>query len=173
MPLLLLIPLLVLGVVALWALLLPLALVQRYRFGRMRRRAQPWVVGANAWLLLASVPLFALSAWVASAWIDAALAHAAGGLALGVVVGIVGLWTTRYERTHEGLFYTPNAWLVLLLALVVALRIALGLWQMVSRWGEASPLPEALGGHAGLFAAGGLLLGYALAYAWGLKRRLG
>lgn len=173
MPLLLLIPLLALALLALWALLLPLALVQRYRLGRMRRRALPWLVRANAWLLLASTLLFALSAWIASAWIDAALAHAAGGLALGVAVGIAGLWTTRYERTPAGLYYTPNAWLVLLLALVVALRIVLGLWQLVSRWAEASALPGLLAGHAGLFAAGGLLLGYALAYAWGLERRLG
>ena len=36
---LLLIPLLVLVMVLLWALLLPVALIQRYRYGKSRRRA--------------------------------------------------------------------------------------------------------------------------------------
>ena len=54
MPLLL-IPLLVMGAVALWALLLPFALIQRYRHGKARRRIQGWVVHVNAWLLLLSV----------------------------------------------------------------------------------------------------------------------
>jgi hypothetical protein len=48
MPLLLLIPLLVLGLLALWLVLLPLSLLARYRSGRARRRARGWVVRGNA-----------------------------------------------------------------------------------------------------------------------------
>ena len=55
MPLLFLLPLLILAVVVLWALLLPLSLIQRYRFGRKRRRVVGWVTSANAWLVLVSV----------------------------------------------------------------------------------------------------------------------
>ena len=47
MPLLL-IPFLLIGGVLLFALLLPFSLIQRYRMGRARRRAIPWVVGLNA-----------------------------------------------------------------------------------------------------------------------------
>src|SRR5690606_17232760 len=53
MPVLLL-PALLLVMVLVWALLLPVALWQRYRRGRARRRATPWLVRANAWALLAS-----------------------------------------------------------------------------------------------------------------------
>ena len=173
MPLLL-IPLLVVGVIALWALLLPLSILQRYRFGRLRRRAQPLATRVNAWLLLASAPLFLAGAWSSGHWIAGALPHAAGGLAAGVAVGIVGLWCTRFEPGPKGLFYTPPALLVLVLSLLVAARIVLGLWQLLRRWeAVATAPPGSLGDHASLFTVGGLLLGYALAYAWGLKRRLG
>lgn len=172
MPLLLLIPLLVIGVVALWAILLPVSLVQRYRMGKRSRRAVGWVVKANAWLLLPSALLFLFSAWVSSHWVPGAGLHALSGLGLGVVLGIVGLWTSRFEWREGRLHYTPNAWLVLLLALVVMARIGAGLWLLASRWGGRD-LAMLGADHAGLFAAGGLLIGYALAYAWGLKRRLG
>lgn len=173
MPLLL-VPLLLIGFVLLWALLLPLGLWQRYRRGRARRRAQPWAVRVNAWLLLGSTALFALTAWLAGHWIDAALRHAAIGLAAGIAIGIAGLWLTRFEWIpgEPRLVYTPNRWLVLGLTGLVALRIGYGLlhgWQ----WWRGS------GGHAAwlaqqgsLLAVGGLLLGHYLAYAWGLRRRL-
>lgn len=173
MPLLL-IPLLVLGVFALWALLLPLSIVQRYRHGRLKRRARALPVRINAWMLLAAVPPFVGGAWLAGHWIDAAVLHALGGLVAGLALGIAGLWLTRFESTPVGLHYTPPAVLVLALSVVVAVRIVLGLWQLLRRWeAVATAPPGTLGEHASLFAIGGLLLGYALAYAWGLKRRLG
>ena len=47
MPLLL-VPLLILLLLLAWLLLLPLSLWQRYRFGKMRRRALPWLVKQNS-----------------------------------------------------------------------------------------------------------------------------
>lgn len=173
MPLLL-IPLLILGVVALWAVLLPLSILQRYRYGRMRRRAQPLAVRVNAWLMLLSAPMFVASAWLSGHWVEGAVLHALAGLGAGVVVGIAGLWLTRFEPTPKGLYYTPPAALVLVLTLVVAARVVVGLWQLLRRWHAVDAVPPgALADHASLFAVGGLLLGYYLAYAWGLKRRLG
>ena len=55
MPLLLLLPLLILAIVALWALLLPISLIQRYRFGRKRRRVQGWVVSGKGLTALRAV----------------------------------------------------------------------------------------------------------------------
>ena len=43
---------------ALWALLLPLSLWQRYRYGRARRMARSWLLALNAWSLLVSVAIF-------------------------------------------------------------------------------------------------------------------
>lgn len=190
MPLLLL-PALLLAAVLAWALLLPVALLQRYRRGRARRRMRPCVVRANAWALLVSTVLFAGVAWLSGAWIDAALRHAAAGLAAGVVLGIVGLWLTRFEReAADGciragwtlppglavphglrLYCTANRWLVLGLTLLVAARVALGLWHLVHAWRTGTD-GAWLAGQGGLLAVGGVLLGHYLAYYWGLRRRL-
>lgn len=173
MPLLL--PLLLIGFVLVWALLLPLALFQRYRRGRARKRARGWAVRFNAWLMLVSVLVFAGMAWLAGHWIEAALSYAVGGLALGVVIGIIGLWLTRFEfaESHRGLLvYTPNRWLVLGLTVLVALRIGYGLlhgWQWMRGEGDAVVW---LAQQGSLLAVGGVLLGHYLAYAWGLRRRL-
>lgn len=174
MPLLLL-PLLLIGFVLVWALLLPLGLWQRYRRGRARKRAQAWAVRFNAWLMLVSAAVFALTAWLVGYWIDAALSYALIGLAVGVVIGIVGLWLTRFEfaQSHRGLLvYTPNHWLVLVLTGLVALRIGYGLlhgWQWMRGEGDAAIW---LAQQGSLLAVGGVLLGHYLAYAWGLRQRL-
>lgn len=172
MPLLL-IPLLIVGVVALWAVLLPIALLQRYRRGKARRRAQGWVIKGNAVLLAISALLFVLGAWIGARWIDGALQYACIGLGVGVVIGVAGLWLSRFESTGNGLYYTPNRWLVLSLTTLVAARIALSVWQMWQRWQSSSATGwELLGDHASLFAVGGILLGYYLAYTWGLRSRI-
>jgi hypothetical protein len=170
MPLLLLIPLLVAGVFALWVLLLPNAVIQRYRFGKARRRVQPWVVGANAWLLAVSALAFIAGAWVLANWVDGALFDAVVGLALGGVVGLVGLALDRFERTSQGMFRTPNRWLVLGLSALLAGRIAMGLWLA---WSDA-PAAGVSGWatRGGLIGVGGVLLGFAVATAWGLRFRV-
>lgn len=173
MPLLL-IPLLLVVVVLLAVLLYPLGLVQRYRAGKARRRAWPWLAGANAWLLALSALLFLSGAWVSGHWIAHALRFAACGVLLGVVIGIVGIWTTRFEHAPEGAWYTPNRWLVLALTGLLAARIALGIWQAF--WpapaGAQSPLMALFADHASLFGMAGVVLGYYLSYAWALRHRL-
>jgi len=173
MPLLLLIPLLFLAVSVLWALLLPFSLWQRYRLGRARRGVQGWVVRANAWLLAASALMFLVAAWIGAYWMPHALRDAAVGLGAGVIVGIASLWLTRFERVDGRLFYTPNRWLILALTGLVAARIAFGLWSAwQARDVHASP-PFVLWLQAGgILAVGGVLLGYYLAYTWGLRARI-
>ena len=173
MPLLLLVVLGVLALVAIWLLLLPVSLWARYASGRARRRAQHWVIRGNAWLLAFSVPLFLLSAWLASRWMHAALRDAVLGLLLGALVGIASLWLTRFERDAKGLIYTPNRWLVLALTTLVALRVAAGFWMAWrhATGGAVDALADAIDAGAWTGVAG-LFLGYALAYAWGLRARL-
>ena len=170
MPLLLLLPLLVVCIVALVIALLPLSLWQRYRRGHSRRRAVGWAVGVNAWGAVVAMVLFAVSAAVSSVWVDGAFAHAAMGVAAGIGVGVAGLWLTHFE--HDGLkvHYTPNRVLVLLLTVLVAGRIALGFWQVAH---VGAPRGDVWWQqHASLFAFGGLLLGYATTYAWGVRWRV-
>ena len=173
MPLLLLLPLALLALFAVWLVLLPVSLWARYASGRARRRAQGWVVRGNSWLLAMSLPLFLLSAWAATYWMDDALRDACWGLLIGIGVGFAGVWLTRFERDEKGWVYTPNRWLVLALTTIVAARVFAGLWMAFrhvsgdvsgafARWLDAG----AWTGIAGLF------LGYALAYTWGLRARL-
>lgn len=170
MPLLLLL-LLVIALVLLWLLLWPFALWRRYRTGRARRRAVAWVAGLNAWSLLASACVFLFGAAVTGYWVDEALRYAGIGLGLGLLLGLFGLALTRFEATPQGLYYTPNRWLVLALTLVVAARIAYGLYRMEQAW-VGGTHETWLAQQGSLFAVGGLLLGHYLAYAWGVRRRL-
>lgn len=48
----------------------------------------------------------------------------AGGLVLGVIMGVIGLRLTRYESTPEGLFYVPSAHIGVLLSTLLVCRIA-------------------------------------------------
>lgn len=168
MPLLLLLPLLALVMIGLFALMWPLMLWARYRTGKARRRAQGWLVRLNAWLLAAAVPLLLLGAWFSSHWFAAAPRQTLVGLLLGVVLGLIGLWLTRFERDASGFHYTPNRWLVLLLTLLIAARIVAG---VVMAWQDSRSSLSLLDA-GGLLATGGVLLGYGLAYAWGLRARL-
>ncbi|MCC8361630.1 DUF1453 domain-containing protein [Lysobacter sp. A6] len=172
MPLLLL-PFALLALVATWLVLLPVSLWARYASGRARRRAQGWVVRGNAFLLAMSLPIFLLSAWAAAHWMDDALRDACVGLLVGVVVGVVGVWLTRFERDAKGLVYTPNRWLVLGLTSIVALRVIAGLWMT---WRHVSGDVSGTFAHwldAGAWTGiAGVLLGYALAFTWGVRARL-
>lgn len=172
MPLLI-VPLVVLVLLALWLLLLPLSLWQRYRMGKARRRAWPWLVKFNSWALLVSVALFALSMAITNVWWPGALAYAAAGMGIGLPVGLLGLWLSRFEQTPQGMYYTPNPWISLALTLLVAGRIAMGFVEVWRYWqGRETLAIIPVLDHASLFAVAGLLLGYYLAYTWGLRSRL-
>jgi hypothetical protein len=173
MPLLLLFPLLMVAVFVLWALLLPFSLWQRYRHGRARRRVQPWIVRANAWLLAASVPVFLAGAWLTTHWMPHALRDALSGSCVGVLVGIAGLRLARFERADDEWFHTPNRWLVLAMTTLVAARLAFGLWTGWRHVAASASSPFAAWLHAGgVIGVGGMLLGYYLAYTWGLRVRV-
>ncbi len=172
MPLLIL-PLAILFVLAFWLLLLPLSLWQRYRFGKARRRAWPWLVRFNAWGLLLSAVVYLATMAITNYWWPGALGYAAAGIGAGAALGGMGLLLSRFERAPQGLFYTPNAWLVLALTIVVAARIALGFVELWRHWqGRESLAMIPVIDHASLFAVAGLLIGYYLVYTWGLRSRL-
>lgn len=171
MPLLLLLPLVILFFLVLWVVLLPVAMWQRYRLGKARRRVVPWLVRLNAWLLLVSTAVFLFSTWIAGFWVEAALVFAFAGLASGMVVGVIGLALTRYERDGVAQFYTSNRWIVLALTLIVAGRIGYGVVRAWQAW-QADSSTVWLQQQGSLMAVAGLVLGYYLAYGWGLRHRL-
>lgn len=172
MPLLI-VPLVFLLLLALWLVLLPLSLWQRFRYGKSRRLARPWLVGFNAWSLLIATCLFLLINAVVQWWLPHTLLQAVAGWLAGLALGIIALWLSRFERLPDGLYYRPKVWLVLALTLLVAGRVVVSFVQIYrqgSAWWSGHPLDTDW--HAGLVAVAGLLLGYGLAYQWGLRSRL-
>ena len=164
MPLLLIPVLVVLAVIA----LIPVSLVQRYRMATSRQRARGWLAALNLAGLSFSAVLFLTSAAITSVWVPDALRYTTAGLAAGCLLGIVGLGLTRWELGPGSLHYTQNRLLVLGITLVVTARIAYGFWRGVHAW-RAGMFDHS--GVAGSMAAGAVVLGYYLAYWFGVRRR--
>jgi hypothetical protein len=170
MPLLALALVLLLPILAI--LSMPAILVQRYRMGSRRRRARGWLATLNAVGLSLSTALFLLGAAVTSYWVNGTLTHALVGVASGGVLGVVGLVLSRWDEESGALHYTPSRWLVLAITLVVAARIAYGVWRALDAWHAGAQRWVEASGAAGSLAAGGLVLGYYLVYWVGVGRRV-
>ena len=156
--------------------LMPLSLFLRYCAGTARRRARGWVAALNLGAFALSIALFLTGAAVAGFWEPRSLPYALRGLGVGALLGLVGLWLSRFEATPQELHYTPNRWLVLAVTLVVTGRILYGFWRGWHTWqatgGDTSWLVAF--GVAGSLAAGGLVIGYYFSYwagLWWLFRR--
>jgi hypothetical protein len=153
----------------------PLLLALRYRAGTMRRRGRPWVATVNLVSFLLSTALFLWVAAITTWWIPRAFTYSLIGLAAGCLLGLLGLALTRWEKTPEALYYTPNRWLVLLITLAVTVRLIYGLWRIWHAWRTAGPDSSwvASAGVAGSMAVGAIVIGYCLTYSAGVRWRLG
>jgi hypothetical protein len=154
--------------------LAPLGLIQRYRAGRRRRRARRWVAGVNIAGYLLSVVLFLGGALITNHWVPDAFGYALAGLAAGCLLGVAGLALTTWEEKSGELSYTPNRLLVLSLTLLIAGRLAYGLWRMWharTLWGTDQGWLEH-SGIQGTLAASAIILGYSLTYWIGLFRKI-
>jgi hypothetical protein len=171
---LLVLPLLILFTIFAIAALIPLALVQRYRVGTSRQRARGWLASINLAGLVLSAILFLAGAAVTSIWVPGTLTYAAAGLALGMLLGILGVWLTKWEPSIDALHYTPNRLLVLAVMLVVVGRLLYGIWRGWQSWraGLEGESWFVSAGVPGAMAAGALVLGYYLAYWFGVRRRV-
>src|SRR5687768_17029899 len=170
MPLLLLVLLLPVVLIA----LMPLILIQRYRVGTARRMARPWMAAFNVALMAFSALCFLAGAALTAVWVPNAFTGAAAGVALGAGLGLVGLVLTRWEPTAATLHYTPNRWLVLMVTFMVSARVLSGFWRS---WtvGQAGVYGTAMIMAFGIpesLAAGGTVIGYYTAYAFGVRRRI-
>ncbi|MFN2447564.1 MAG: hypothetical protein ABR606_18505 [Vicinamibacterales bacterium] len=153
--------------------LVPFSLVQRYRVGSARKLARGWVATVNAAAFAVSVAVYVAAAAVTSFWVTNAFIYTLVGVIGGAVLGVLGLWSSRWEVAPRGLHYTPNRWLVLAITLVVTSRLLYSLWRGWHTWStgqETSWL--ALAGVAGSMAAGGVVLGYYLVYWLGVWWRV-
>ncbi len=172
MPLLLALALIVAAFV-LAVVMVPFALVFRYRYGTRRRRARVWVATLNAASLALSATIFLISAAITTRFLPYSFTAGTAGLACGAVLGLLGLALTRWERDGPSLFYTPSRLLVLAVTLVVTLRIGYGFWRGWHTWRAAQEGTSWIAaiGIPGSLAAGAVVIGYYLVYWAGVRSR--
>lgn len=152
---------------------IPLSIVQRYRQGTKRRRARGWIVSLNLAGIAISTAMFLTSAALISLRAPRALGYSLIGLAIGGILGFVGLLAARWEDVEEGLHYTPSRILILSISLVVTARIGYGLyraWRVWGATGDESWLVTA--GVPSSLAFGAVVLGYYLTFFAGVRGRL-
>lgn len=173
MPLLL-IPLVLVLFFLVLVLTMPLSLVMRYRAGTARRLGRRWVATLSLAMLALSVVVFLWAAAITSFWVPDAFRYSLFGLMGGGILGLLGLVLTRWEKTPQTLYYTPNRWLILIITLAVTTRLLYGLWRIWHAWRTAGPDTSwvASAGVAGSMAVGAVVLGYYLTYSAGVRWRL-
>jgi len=101
------------------------------------------------------------------------LRFALAGMAVGGLLGLVGLMLTRWESQPEALFYTPSRWLALLVMLAIAARLVYSWWHGLhhNAPGDQYWLTNASGTQLSVAVAAGLI-GYYLVYAIGVRIRI-
>ena len=172
-------PLLIPLAIALFVILalvitMPLSLVMRYRAGTARRLGRKWVTTLNLLMIALSAAVFLWAAAITSFWVPNAFRYSLLGLLGGGLLGLLGLALTRWEKTPQALYYTPNRWLILVITLAVTTRLLYGLWRVWHSWRTAGPETSwvAAAGVAGSMAVGAVVLGYYLTYSAGVRWRL-
>lgn len=166
--------LLMAAVLVLAVALIPFSLVMRFRTGTARRRARGWIATINVAGFALSIVIFLITAAVTTTWAPGTFTYALGGLGVGFATGLLGYALTRWDATPQGLYYTPNAWLVLALTLAVTGRILYGIWRGWQAWGAVSGdstwIAEA--GVAGSMGVGAVVLAYYCTYWAGVRWRV-
>jgi len=152
-----------------------LSLALRYRAGTARRRGRRWVATMNVWTTAFSAVLFLFITFLVSFWIGSAFRFALTGMAIGALLGLLGLALTRWETESENLFYTPSRWLALFITFAITARFIYGWWRVThaadSGTGQQHWLVSASPTQLSFAIAAGLI-GYYLVYAIGVRLRL-
>ena len=126
-----------------------------------RQTSRPW----RQWLTVCVFPVLVGLIGYVSAKQEYVLLGMSGGVVLGILLGIVGHKLTRFEKTAEGLFYTPNAHLGIALSLLLIGRLLYRfvVTGMPTATATTPVLPSPL-----TLAVFALLAGYYVTYAVGL-----
>jgi MFS family permease len=152
-----------------------LSLALRYRAGTARRQGRRWTAGLNVWLTAFSAVFFLSFTLVISIWVGSAFRFALIGMGCGGVLGLLGLAMTRWEKQPEGLFYTPNRWLALIVTLAIGARFVYGWWHAThsseSAPGDQHWLITGSGTQLSLAVAAGLI-GYYVVYSIGVSLQI-
>ena len=134
----------------------------RRQFGRQPLRVKPMIVRLIV-LALVALALIALAVTVPTMTLAIA-----GGLLLGVAIGVTNLKLTRFEWTPAGDYYYPHPWIGAALSLLLISRVAyryavLGGMQSIGNHPQPPPFQSPL--TSAILA---LLVGYYVAYSIGV-----
>jgi hypothetical protein len=148
------------------------ALVLWRMYSRVRRMVgrqqlsirRPWITVS----VLPIVSLLLVSTSIAQPMSTLALAT---GAAVGIGLGVYGLRMTRFDKTPQGLFYTPNAHLGIALSLLLVGRILYRFIQVYSASGSVAGPQVNYATTPLTLLIFGTLAGYYVTYAVGLLRR--
>ena len=147
------------------------ALVAWRMYARIRRMVgRQRLSKVRPWLTVTLFPVLVVLVLFGSLSNPASAAAMAGGLLLGVALGIYGLRLTKFERTASGLFYTPNAHLGIALSVVFIGRILYRAVHMYLVVGSMHGGAMDIGRSPLTLLLFGMLAGYYVAYAAGLLR---
>ncbi|MBL0124787.1 MAG: hypothetical protein IPP88_19415 [Betaproteobacteria bacterium] len=141
-------------------------------YSRMRRligrqRSRLW----RHWFAAIFLPL--LLALLASVTLKApqGLAALVAGTIAGIGLAVWGLRLTRFEKSGEGFFYTPNAHIGIGLSLLLVARVGYRFYTLSALSGpEMGQSMQAFGRSPLTLVILGTMLGYFAAYAIGLLR---
>lgn len=153
------------------AALVVFAIYRRMRrsFGRQRVRE------TSMWIRMGVLTLItALAAFSVVHDIDV-LGALAGGIVCGAILGYIGLKHTKFEITREGRFYTPHAYIGLV---VTGLFLGRLLYRFLEVYNGVTPPPATGQGLAAAYqrspftlAIFGVLVGYYVVYYFGVLQR--
>jgi hypothetical protein len=152
------------------------ALILWRMYSRMRRLVgRQRFSNVRPWITIAVFPILtALLAWTSvvhpTSPLPGPILALGGGLVVGIALGIYGLQKTRFEKTPQGLFYTPNAHVGIALSLLFAGRIIYRLMQVEGLGGAPPGAPGQYAATPSTLLIFGTLAGYYVAYAIGLLR---
>jgi hypothetical protein len=147
------------------------ALVLWRFYSRARRMVgRQQLSNVRPWITVCVFPILTVLLAMASIAQPMSPLALSAGIVVGICLGVFGLRTTRFEKTPQGLFYTPNAHLGIALSLLLLGRIIYRLIQVYAVSGsDGPPQINSTTTPLTLFIFG-TLAGYYVAYAIGLLR---
>jgi hypothetical protein len=140
-------------------------------YSRVRRMVgRQRLSNVRPWITVGLFPLITVLLAIASGMQPMPLLALAGGAAVGTSLGVYGLRMTQFEKTAEGLFYTPSAHIGVALSLLILGRIVYRFIQVywATEAGAGSRVNYATTPLTLLIF--GTLAGYFVTYAVGLLR---
>jgi len=147
------------------------ALVLWRFYSRARRMVgRQQLSNVRPWITVCVFPILTVLLAIASVAQPMSPMALGAGIVIGVCLGVYGLRKTRFEKTPQGLFYTPNAHLGIALSLLLLGRIIYRLVQVYQASGSVTG-PQINSATTPLtLLIFGTLVGYYVTYAVGLLR---